>query len=262
MSLVTCPGILLRSHPYSESSRILRFLTPGHGIVSLVGRCVRKRGSQGKGAPDTFGRGTLVFSHRSDRDLHTLRDFTPRGAALGLGRDLRRFYGASVIAELLLVHTLEEEDATLFDWVSEVLDRLGTAPIEEIPGWTLSGAWRTLAQLGFPPELERCVQCAGPVGREQEGELDRFDVSAGGLRCPACSCGTALPRIGPVARTHLSGLVRGEPIHPLPHGSSHLNLLEGFALHHVAGRQGFRSIPILKELMEKEAPAGSDQERM
>ncbi len=261
MSLATSPAILLRSHPYSESSRILRFLTPDHGIVALVGRGVRKGGSRGRGALDTFGRGTLVFTHRPDRDLHNLRDFTPEGASLGLGRDLRRFYGASIVAEILLLHALEEGDRALFDWVAEVFGRLGTAPDADVPGWIVSGAWRTLALLGFPPELERCVQCGGTLGVGDGEEMDRFDVSEGGLRCVRCATGGAsMPRVGPRAREQLAFLVAGRPPHPLTHPASHLGLVEGFALHHLGARREFRSFPVLKDLLTRTGAA--DQDRM
>jgi len=252
VSLVTTPGILLRSHPYSETSAVLRFLTPEHGIVAVMAKGIRKRGPRGGVPIETLGEGVLTFRYDPARDLHTLREFQSAGGSLALGRDLRRFVGACLVAELLLGHALEHGDAQLYAWVRHVLGRLGKVPQEEVPPWILSGAWRTLALLGFPPGLDRCVRCDGALG-DPGGTAapDRFDVEAGGIRCFSCSEGTRLPRIGPEARGQLRALVEGEPPELLSAPRAHLNLLEAFCARHVAPRQGIHSFGMLRPLFEQ-----------
>ena len=260
MSRITSAGILLRSHPYSESSRILRFLTPEHGVVAVVGKGVRKGAARGGGAMETFQEGILTWAYKEGRDLHTLTDFQPGARRLSLGRDMERFLGASLVGELLLAHTLEEGDPELYGWIREALARLALTPEEELPGTVLAAAWRTLAHFGFGPELERCVRCGSELGPGEEAAPvhPRFDVAAGGLRCPACRGGG--PRVGPGARRDLQALVRGEVPRPLPGGPVHLRLLERYALHHLGGRRPFRSFSMLAPLMEQGngADAGSD----
>ena len=260
MSLLTTRGILLRSHPYSESSRILRFLTPDHGIVAVIAKGARKRTSKGEGPMETFGQGTLTFAHREGRDLHTLREFERQpgsggpGGALGLGRDVRRFIGASLIAELILVHTLEEGDPDLYGWVLQAMDELSKAAEEEVPGRILAGAWKVVALLGFPPGLDHCVRCGAPVPSEG---LARFDVAAGGLRCDGCAPEEGMRRVGPTARTHLRRLVAGETPAPLPGVSAHLGLLEAFTLHHLAPARRLRGFEMLRPLLPAEgSPPG------
>lgn len=251
MSLVTSRGILLRSHPYSESSRILRFLTPEHGILSVVGKGVRKVSGRGGGSMETFHEGSLTWSHRSGRDLQTLTDFQSDGERLPLGQDVRRFVGASLLAELLLAHTLEEGHPELYGWVREALGRIARASGEEVLGTILAGAWRTLAHFGFGPELDHCVRCGGQIGEGKEaGDHPRFDVGAGGLRC--ASCRGSGPRIGPGAREHLLSLVAGEAPHPLPGTKVHFRILERYALHHLGGRRPFRSFPMLAPFLGEE----------
>jgi DNA repair protein RecO len=253
VSLVTSSGILLRSHPYSESSRILRFLTPEHGIVAVIGKGVRKGSARGGGAMETFHEGTLVYSHREGRDLHTLTDFHPGSERLPLGRDLRRFVGASLLAELVLAHALEEGDPELYGWIREALARLARAPEEEVAGAILSGAWRTLVHFGFAPDLERCLRCGNALGAdagpEEGGEAShpRFDVPGGGLRCSGCGGGG--PRLGPTARGHLGALLAGRVPHPLPGVPAHLRILESYAVHHLAGRRPFKSFAMLQPLL-------------
>lgn len=252
--LLTSPGILLRSHPYSESSRILRFLTPDHGIVAVVGKGVRKGAARGGGAIETFHEGTLTFSHREGRDLHTLTDFQPGGRRLALGSDVRRFVGASLLAEIVLAHQLEEGDPELYAWVRDALGLIAGAPAAEVPGAILASAWRTLAYFGFTPALETCVRCGREVGSGEPPESDetphpRFDVAAGGLRCPECRGGG--PRLGPRARGDLSALIEGQVPPDLAGASAHLRLLERYALYHLGDRRPFRSFEMLAPLLER-----------
>lgn len=242
MTLVTSPGILLRSHPYSETSRILRFLTPGHGMVSVVGKGVRASGGKGGTRLESFHEGTLTWSHRAGRDLHTMTEFDATGGRLPLGQDIRRFLGASLLAELLLAHALEEGDPELYAWVREALARIAGAAAEDVPAEILSGTWRTLAHFGFAPDLDRCVRCGAVLG-EGESEHPRFDVGAGGFRCSAC--GGRGPRLGPGARAHLRSLVSGEAPRPLPGVPVHFRLLERYALHHLGERRPFRTFAML-----------------
>ncbi|MEX1256072.1 MAG: DNA repair protein RecO [Gemmatimonadota bacterium] len=250
MRLVTTPGILLRSHPYSESSRILRFLTPDFGVVALIGKGIARRGASSGGLPDTFGEGLLTFSHRPDRELHTLRDFHKTTGATSLGRDLRRFLGASLLVELLLAHALQEGDPPLYAWIRSVLIHLGTAPESELAGWILAGGWRTLSLLGFAPDLDHCAGCGKDLGGADDGLFDRFDAAAGGLRCPGCSEGSPLPRVGKTARRDLATFVRGAPPSALQGSRAHLALLEDFALHHLAPGRTFRSVAMLRPLLD------------
>jgi DNA repair protein RecO (recombination protein O) len=254
-SQVTCRGLLLRSFDYSDTSRIFRFLTPDRGIVSLMGRGVRGRSARGEAPIQTFGEGSLTFSYQVGRDLHTMKEFHSEKSAGGLARDLMRFAGASLVAELLLAHAVlegggapEAGDPALYDWVSRAVRMLGEVEAAEVPGWIVAGGWRTLAHLGFPPETERCVHCAGELA-ESPALADRFDVQGGGLVCPHCGEGTSLPRVGPGARADLRELVRGSPPGVLRGSPQHLAILEGFALHHLSPRSGFRSFEVVRSLL-------------
>lgn len=257
MTVVTTSGILLRSHPYSESSRVLRFLTPDLGIVGVLGRGTGRRSASRGHGPETFGEGRLTLVHHPGRDLHTLREYERSGAALGLGSDLRRFLGASLVAELLLAHALEQGDPALYGWVREVLEALQLRTVEELPGWILAAGWRTLSLLGFPPDLRLCVACGerhpDPEAVEEEA-FERLDVAAGGLRCPACGEGGRFPRVGPTARRHLEALVEGTPPPRLPGASVHLAWLEAFTVHHLGLNRGLRTVAMLRPLLAEVTP--------
>jgi DNA repair protein RecO (recombination protein O) len=254
VSLLTEEGILLRSHPYSESSRILRFLTPGYGILSVMARGFRKRASRGEGGVETFDQAVLVLNYRPERDLHTLRDLQPGRSRRGLGRDLLRFAGASLVAELIMAHTLQEANPSLYAQVSSGLDGMEKALPEALPGVVLATAWTVLVEAGFPPILDGCVRCGGEL--PPDGLL-RFSAASGGLLCPSCGEGSAGARLGPGARRDLERLTAGDPPAPLRAPDAHLGLLEAHALHHLAPRKTFRSADLVRSILESRRSAGA-----
>lgn len=246
--MVTDEGILLRSHSYSESSRILRFLTPSHGLLSVMAKGARRRSSRGESAPNTFDQVTLTFYHRADRDLHTLRDLDVTRGRRGLGREVMRFAGASLLAELLLAHTLQEANPRLYRKVSETLDGLEGAPTAQLPGRVLAGAWSVLGEAGFPPVLDRCARCDAEL---PDGvDLLRFNAAQGGLLCARCGSEAPGARLGPTARSDLRHMARGEAPEGLRGAPGHVGLLENFALHHLSPRRAFHSTGLLRTVLE------------
>lgn len=248
MSLVTVPAVLLRSYPYSETSLILRFLTPEFGVVSTLARGVRRRSSRGQTPLETFQRGALTFTYREDRDLHGFRDFESSATAQRLAADLLRFGGASFLAELVLTHTMQEANPGLFADLVGVLDRIEVTPREALPGVILSGAWILLVDFGFPPTLGECLEC----GRELPGKgIGRFDLEGGGVRCSDCAGRGTGPRIRPEAQLDLLALVSGSPPGSIRGAASHLSLVERYALHHLAARRPFHSTSLLRSSLAR-----------
>lgn len=257
MSLTQEEGILLRSHAYSETSRVIRVLTPGRGVLPLMARGLRRKVGRGEGAVDTFDQVQIVYSFRPQRDLQTLYEVQVLRSRQGLGSNLLRFAGASLLAEMLLAHALEEGSPTLFVEVCEAMDRLVDVETEGVVGALISGGWRILACLGFAPELGSCVRCGSALetgDTSGEGSLRRFSSLQGGLLCKACGLDTPGSRLGPGARGDLRRLLEGTPPNPLRGAAVHLSLLEAFALSHLAPRSPFRAMDLLHAALESEAP--------
>jgi len=249
MSVVTTPAILLRSHPYSETSRILRFYTRDAGVVAAMAKGVRRTGGR-RGAPErTFGEGRLTFYLKETRDLQTYREFeleNPRG---GLSRDPLRFAGASVLGEAVLKHAGSDENPSLFRRLSNSLDALETEDRKALVRRILMELWGLVGELGYTPAVLACVTC----GRELEGEeLGRFDFAAGGLNCPLCQTGGQGPRLGPVARAQLRGLVTGSLEGELIRPRAHLRLASDFVTYHISGGTPLRSMEVLATLVPRD----------
>jgi DNA repair protein RecO (recombination protein O) len=246
VSQVSSRAILLRAHPYSETSQILRFYAQTMGVVAAVAKGVRKSGGRGIGALSTLGEGTLILYHRPSRELQTFKDFSLLRDRRGLARDPRRFAGASVLGELVLLHAGSEGNPMLYSLLADGLDTLEAVGEEGILTALLLETWTLIAELGYAPSLRQCVSC----GRELEDEeTGRLDFAEGGIRCSRCQAEIRGPRLGPLARKQLRGLVErsleGELIRPV----AHLRLASDFITYHISGGIPLRSMEVLGKLI-------------
>jgi DNA repair protein RecO (recombination protein O) len=238
-------AVLLRSHDYGDTSKILRFYTRDQGLLSVMARGVRGRSGKGTTAVSSFASGELIAYVKPQRDLQTMKDFHCTQLREGLGADVLSFAGASAVAELLLAHAERESHPELFDALEQALDRLVEAEGDRIPSAALSAVWRVTEAFGFAPELDLCVECGTALG---EDEVGRFDAQAGGIRCAICAEDAVGPRVGPGARAQLRGLLTGDPELVLTHARRHLALLSDFVAFHVASRP-INSLVFLGDLL-------------
>ena len=243
MPTITTPAILLRTHPYSESSRVLRFYTQELGLLGVMARGVRRGASRGQGAPGTFGEGVAVIAVRESRELQSLIEFTPAKARFGLAGDFRRLAGASIAAELVLRHAGQEPQAELYDALSTGLDRLAGSASGHVTGEVLALCWRMIRILGFSPELSTCTACGRSL---EKGDMGRFDLAEGGVRGPECPAPEDSRRIGPVARAQLRCLLQGDAPPGLLKPRAHLTLLDDFTTFHMLGGRRLGSFRFLE----------------
>ena len=245
MAPVTTPAVLLRGHDYGDSSRILRFYTRDHGLLSVVARGVRGRSGKGAATLSSFASGELSAYVKTHRDLHTMKDFHCARLREGLGAEVLRFGGASAVAELVLGHAEQEPQPGLYEALERALDLLDRVERDELPGSVLAALWAIIEAFGFAPQLDACVRCSAPL---DAGEVGRFDFAAGGMRCAACAEDAAGPRLGPGARAQIEAFLSGGVPADFGHPRRHLALVSDFIAYHVASRP-LKSLRFLGGLM-------------
>jgi len=226
-------AVLLRAHPYGESSRVLRFYTEGLGLLGVMARGVRGRGGKGALPLPTFASGELTAFVQPHRDLHTMKDFTCSRGRSALGGHVLRFAGASSAAELVIAHVDQEPNPEIFHALEAALDGIEEAVESDVATATLRGCWGLVGAFGFAPQVDECVRCGALLGAE---EMGRFDFSAGGVLCLACGADRPGPRVGPIARGQLRRLVHGRGDAAVTHPRRHLALLADFVSFHVVAR--------------------------
>ncbi len=255
MAPVSTPAVLLRAHDFGDSSRILRFYTRTHGLVSVVARGVRGRSGKGVATLATFASGDLVVYMKRNRELHNMKEFTCLKSRSELATQMLAFSAASAAAELVLSHAEADAQPRVFDTLEAGLDALcNTESPSLLPGTALSVLWTITHSFGFAPQLDNCVRCEEPLF---EDELGRFDFAAGGMRCMQCSEDSAGPRVGPIARSQLEDMISGQVPVGLSHTRRHLGLVSDFIAYHVLNKP-LKSLRFLGSALPPEDEVGPE----
>ena len=240
MPVTATDAIVLQCFPYGETSRIVRLLTRDVGVHSAIAKgALRPRSRYAVLEP--FAEGVASIYIRTTRDLQTMGGFELTRSRQPLGRDLLRFGGASLLAELVLRTASEEEHAGLFDAVSAGLDQLMTCEDAAVEASVFAVTWHVVSLLGFTPELDACIVCGTVIPPERNAT---FDYAAGGVRCGPCAAGLPGRQIPAHARAALGAFTRGEPT-AVAVTEGHWRLLTRYLEHHLLEGTPLRSLQFL-----------------
>lgn len=245
MPLVSEDALILQAFPYSETSKILRLLTRGHGVVPVMVRGARRPRSRYGGLLEPFTEGIASIHMKHNRELQTLGGFDLVRSGQRLGSDLVRFGGASVLAELVLHAESAEPDALLFVRVRDSLRELATVPSHEVELLLLARLWGLVAHLGFAPVLDHCLRC----GRYLDaGEDVFFEYAEGGVRCTKCAGSSEGRSLPAEARSALAAMIADDSVE-LERTAAHWALLSRFLAYHVLEGRTLRSLAFLAEAL-------------
>ncbi|MEX0906773.1 MAG: DNA repair protein RecO [Gemmatimonadota bacterium] len=240
MSVTATDAIVLQCFPYGETSKIVRLLTRTAGVHSAIAKGASRQRSR-YAVLEPFAEGAASLYIRTTRDLQTLAGFELVRSRQSLGRDLMRFGGASLLAELVLRTASEDPHEGLFDAVSAGLDRLAAAAEPDLEVTVLAATWHAIALMGFAPELAACIECG--CGIDEDLDIS-FDHAAGGLRCDRCAAGLPGRRIPPRARAALRSFTTGVPV-AVAVTEGHWRLLSRYLEYHLIEGAPLRSLQFL-----------------
>ena len=190
-------AVVLRHSDWGESDRMLTLYTRQMGKVRAIAKGVRKVRSRKSGHLEPFTRVNLQLAR--GRDLFIVTQAEAVDTYLGLRDNLVRVGYASYIVELLDRFTYDEdENPSLFRLLTDSLMRLDqeSDPVLAIRYYEI----RLLDQLGYRPELFRCVKCDAEIRPEDQ----YFSAAQGGVVCPRC--GSSTPEARPVSMQALKYL--------------------------------------------------------
>ncbi|HBO99942.1 MAG: repair protein RecO protein [Candidatus Uhrbacteria bacterium GW2011_GWF2_41_16] len=178
-------GIILAKHDWREADRFYSLLTKQDGKVEMIGR----------GAQKTLAKLAPHLEFCAEAEFLVVRGRTYQTIA-GVER-VRTFPGIySDFSKMLLAHQAlalvdggvreGQADQILYERVVHWLECLNKAPScgPERAAFLLAGfALRLLEQLGYRPELIKCLSCRVEI---QEG-LFRWHTLKGGVVCEKCT---------------------------------------------------------------------------
>lgn len=238
MSQEKAEAHVLRGVDFSETSRIITFLTPARGRLTCIAKGVRRKNSVLAPVLGTMNRVELVYYWKEGRSVQTLAEASLLNGYPNTRRDLERGAFAAFPLEIAtrVAHENEPSEA-FYAALSRGLDGLeawrGDARAHCC--WQVA---RLLEAAGFAPDLTRCVHCQREIGDNPGFDLD------GGAVCARC---TAERRISPAVYRSLCALFAARDGCPSVEA-----VLEVFRLLRAyASRQtesDFRSLRVLDEM--------------
>jgi len=233
VSLVSTPAIVLRTYPYSETSKIVRLATRDYGVQSAIAKGVLRPKSPFGAALETLSEGVAQLYHKETRELQILAAFDVNQLRRGLAADLGRFHGAAALAEVMLKMAPPAPLPAAYDVFIAGLDALAVAPADQADAVAVRWLWLLVSVLGFAPQLEACVR----EGNRVSGTV-AFSVAEGGVLCATCANGGGgQAKLPPQAYRDLLALndARAElPPLDAAHTAAHRRLVARFIRHHLA----------------------------
>lgn len=179
-------ALVLRRHPYSESSLVVWVLTRREGLVHLLARGAYRPRSRYFAVLDLFDELELEWRPPRGGDLGQLVEGRLTRRRRAITRDLPRYRAATAMLELSALGCRPGQAETrLFDLVSAALDRLCTA---EEPGEVLVRfELEFLRHHGLTPSLEGCASCGGAAPPAGDPPRVGFSAAGGGRLCRSCA---------------------------------------------------------------------------
>jgi len=257
VALARCEGIVVRTYPLGETSRIVVVYTREHGLLKLVAKGARKTPSRFGVSLEPLSRSRFVIYLKTDRDLQLVSQGEALRAYGTEIHDLTRLAHAQAAIELIdrLVWGEEPHDA-LFELLIQAIDSVASAPLAALLAVTLAFELQVAGLLGYRPRLDACVSCEGELSARR-----LFSPARGGMLCDRCAAGEAgAITLSADALAGLSLLLS----RPVAQAGEYLEVkrageiskvVESFLRHHFQRFDGLRSLDLLRSLDET-APRG------
>jgi DNA repair protein RecO (recombination protein O) len=198
-------AVVLRSVDFSETSRIVTFLTPGRGRVACLAKGARRPKSPLAGALDTLNRLEIVYYWKESRSVQNLAEASLLDRYTGVKNVLEKSVYAAVAAEIALHAARENEPSEeLYACVTRGLSSLARWPGDE----RAHACWQMVQLLlvaGFAPAYEFCAGCGSAVDEHAGFSFE------GGVTCAQCR---ADRRLTPQDRERLGALLAAGDLCP------------------------------------------------
>jgi len=176
-------GLVVRTHDWSETSRIATIWTREFGKVRVLAKGGRRLKSSFEVALDLLTVCSIVLVRKTSGGLDLLTEARVDERFAGLKKDLRALYGGYYIAELLGEGTQEyDPHPALFEHSLETMRKLAAGG--DVNGLISAYELSWLDELGLRPVLDRCAGCESSVLND---ERLTFSALAGGVVCENCA---------------------------------------------------------------------------
>jgi len=184
--IIKTPAIVLRYVPFSNSSRIVTWLTPDHGRIGTMIKGSLRPKSQYLGQYDLFYTCELLYYGHHERELYTARECTPLQFRTRFRTDWRAMSIASYFVDLMgRVCPANAPHPELYHLLAQHLDELDKyGAFYPLVFWF---ELNLLDELGLTPRLQNCALCTQALIPGKNPVV--FSNAHGGMCCTKCHPG-------------------------------------------------------------------------
>ncbi len=179
-------AIVITSHNWRETSKLLTFYTRYFGKVKAIAKGARRNKSPFGSSLELFTHLHLIFYERENRDLQIVSQSATEEPFQEMREDLKRLSYGCYLGELVDKGVRgKEESQDLFKLLLGAFHLFKNGYDLELT--TRFFELRFLELLGYKPHLHRCVSCQRKIVDSfySPGQL-RLSHSLGGSLCPNC----------------------------------------------------------------------------
>lgn len=170
-------GIVIRTHDYGESHKVVVLYTPQHGKVALMAYGAKKTKSRLGSVTQVLTYGQYVFY--ASKGMGTLKQGEAIQSHQTIREDILCLSYAAYIVELLDKLTIEKDpEPYLFHLLQKMLHFLEEGKDADILCRIFE--LKLLSAAGYRPQTERCVHCGAKEKRFF------FSAAKGGFLCVDC----------------------------------------------------------------------------
>lgn len=180
MAIEKTKGIVLKHWDYSETSKLVNFITPDRGQLRVLVKGARRPESPFRGKLELFNQGLIIFYPSRFSDLHLLGQFDIICCFPGTGDTLEKAACFYYLAELVGSASYGvEQSRSLYDLLFSILRHASS--LEKISSALIWFEFQFLRILGVLAPLDRCSRC----GKRLSEELF-FSPREKGWLCSSC----------------------------------------------------------------------------
>ncbi len=190
MSLEQTDAIVLRVHPWSETSLVVNLYTRDFGKLGMLAKGARRPKSPFEAALDLLSICRVVFISKASDALDILTEAKLQRRFRAGQRDLLRLYAGYYVSELLdRFSGRGDKQPELFELAVATLDALN-APDVPVGGIVLRFELQVLRCVGQLPSWENCANCSREMQDDSAGSGGVvIGLVAGGVLCAKCQSG-------------------------------------------------------------------------
>jgi DNA repair protein RecO (recombination protein O) len=191
--IVACDAIALKIMPFSETSRVVIWLTDEYGKIPSLIKGSQRLKSFFIGQYDLFYRCELLYYQKTHHSLHIVKELYPEKQRGFLRKNWRATACVSYLASLTnRVLPYYAPHPQLFRLLDETIDCFASSTPVKYEAMLCWFELKLLKELGFKPQLDLCARCgktldvSGFLKGNFSGRGIHFSYKDGGALCLSC----------------------------------------------------------------------------